>query len=143
MILAGFSKTWDDVVTEVKKTINRIIGEFNKLIGKINAIGVDIPWWLGGGRFSLHLPTIKPIPLAKGGIVDSATYAMIGESGKEAVMPLENNTGWMDALAEKLGAKMQLAGGPGGDVYVLLDGQQIASNVERRQSWNKIKSGGR
>ena len=27
---------------------------------------------------------------------------MIGEAGKEAVLPLDRNTGWMDSLAEKI-----------------------------------------
>ena len=40
--------------------------------------------------------------LAKGGIVDSPTYAMIGEAGKEVVMPLENNTQWITELANKI-----------------------------------------
>lgn len=41
--------------------------------------------------------------LAKGGVVDSPTMALIGEAGKEAVIPLERNTGWMTELADKLG----------------------------------------
>lgn len=45
--------------------------------------------------------------LAKGGIIDSPTLAMIGEAGKEAVMPLENNTGWISELAQKISAIMQ------------------------------------
>lgn len=40
--------------------------------------------------------------LASGGIVDSTTIAMIGERGREAVLPLENNTEWMDTLASKI-----------------------------------------
>ena len=50
---------------------------------------------------------IPKIPyLAKGGIIDSPTLAMVGEAGKEAVVPLENNTGGLDILAEKLGSRM-------------------------------------
>lgn len=45
--------------------------------------------------------------LAKGGIVDSPTFAMIGEAGKEAVMPLENNTGWISDLAQKISSILQ------------------------------------
>ena len=30
---------------------------------------------------------------------------MIGEAGKEAIVPLENNTGWIDKLADKISAK--------------------------------------
>ena len=41
--------------------------------------------------------------LAKGGVVDNPTMALIGEAGKEAVIPLERNTGWMVELADKLG----------------------------------------
>ena len=31
---------------------------------------------------------------------------MIGEQGKEAVVPLENNTEWMDKLVDKLASKL-------------------------------------
>lgn len=45
----------------------------------------------------------KYVPqLAKGGVVDSPTFAMIGEDGKEVVMPLENNTAWLRELATQL-----------------------------------------
>ena len=40
--------------------------------------------------------------LAEGGIVDKPTQALIGEDGKEAIIPLENNTGWINELADKL-----------------------------------------
>lgn len=40
---------------------------------------------------------------ATGGVFDRPTYALIGEDGKEAVMPLEKNTGWIDQLAARLG----------------------------------------
>ena len=45
--------------------------------------------------------------LAKGGVVDRPTYALVGEAGREAVMPLENNTGWIDELAGKLVIRME------------------------------------
>ena len=40
--------------------------------------------------------------MAKGGIVNSATLALFGEQGREAVIPLENNTEWMDVLANRI-----------------------------------------
>ena len=51
------------------------------------------------------VPTVKVDSynyLAKGGIVDGATRAIIGEDGKEAVVPLEHNTEWMDIIANRL-----------------------------------------
>ena len=74
--------------------------------------------WVSGGVMNaaqaaataMQVATIKAQKftpaLAKGGVVDSATLAMIGEAGKEAVIPLEKNTGWMDELAHKLSAIM-------------------------------------
>ena len=40
--------------------------------------------------------------LAEGGVIDKPTYALVGEDGKEAVLPLEKNTGWIRELAEQL-----------------------------------------
>jgi hypothetical protein len=46
--------------------------------------------------------------LAQGGIVDSATTAIIGEDGQEAVLPLEHNTdNWAGLLASTLAVEMQ------------------------------------
>lgn len=43
---------------------------------------------------------ITKIPaMATGGVVNKPTVAMVGEAGAEAVMPLENNTGWMNRVA--------------------------------------------
>ena len=38
--------------------------------------------------------------------MDGTTIAMIGEKGREAVLPLENNTGWMRDMARELAAEM-------------------------------------
>lgn len=39
---------------------------------------------------------------AKGGIVEDATYGLVGEDGREAVVPLENNTEWVGGLARAI-----------------------------------------
>ena len=43
--------------------------------------------------------------LAEGGIATRSVLANIGEAGKEAVLPLEYNTEWMDTLADKIAAR--------------------------------------
>jgi hypothetical protein len=40
--------------------------------------------------------------LARGTVVDKPTVAVVGEAGREAIMPLENNTGWISELAEQI-----------------------------------------
>ena len=69
---------------------------------------------------------------AKGGIVRHATNAIIGEAGAEAVVPLENNTEWIDLLAEKLG-------GRGVNVYQTNNYANAHSRYELMQSERNIK----
>lgn len=40
---------------------------------------------------------------AKGGVVRTPEYSLVGEAGAEVIMPLENNTQWIDMLAKRLG----------------------------------------
>ena len=87
--------------------VQRVVNGLNAVIGGLNSVGFDLPSWLGGGSFRINIPKISApqIPeLARGGIVDRPTLALIGERGKEAVMPLENNTGWITDLANSIGA---------------------------------------
>ena len=77
-------KIKDAFIGGVKALVNAIAGIWNKTAGKLS---FKIPDWVpkvGGGRFG-----IPKIPLlAKGGIVNSPTLAVIGEDGPEAVVPL-------------------------------------------------------
>ena len=81
------------VLNFATNTINKFINAINGAISIINKIpGVNIN----------KIGKLSVPQLAKGGVVDSATLAVIGERGKEAVMPLENNTEWMDTLADRI-----------------------------------------
>ncbi|GEM_PF-1170227 len=85
----------------------------------------NMPAWLGGGGIPM---------LARDGIVDQPTLAMVGERGKEAVVPLEN-TAFVDTLASALGnavmAAMQVSssGGSGiessGEMILQIDGTTL------------------
>lgn len=62
--------------------------------------------------------------LAQGGIVNRpgrGVPAIVGEAGAEAVLPLENNTEWMDILADKIGGNVTIP--------IMLDGRKIATYV--------------
>ena len=69
--------------------------------------------------------TGNPLPkLAVGGIVNRpgrGVPAIIGEAGAEAILPLENNTEWMDVLAEKIGGNVTIP--------IYMDGKKIATYV--------------
>lgn len=101
----------DAIVGIFKLPINLIIDAINSFISGLNAI--KIPDWVPGvGGLSLNIPKIPK--LARGGIIDEPTMAVVGEAGKEAVMPLERNTGWIDQLASKLADKI----GGGGNIQL-------------------------
>lgn len=98
-----FSGIWDAILGVLKGVVNLIVDALNFFIKGINKISFDVPDWvpvIGGKKFGFNIPMIPK--LARGGIVDKPTTALIGEAGKEVVMPLENNTGWIDELADKL-----------------------------------------
>ena len=104
-----FGGVFNALVSLIKTPINYIIDALNSFISGINKI--KIPDWVPsvGGK-GINIPKIPK--LAQGGVIDKPTYAMIGEAGKEAVMPLERNTGWIDNLADKLSNKVGGTGNP-------------------------------
>ena len=108
------------VISLIENTINSAIGLINGAISLINKIpGVSV------NKVSrLSLPR-----LAKGGIVDSATVAMIGEgSSSEAVIPLDELWKRLD----KMTASITGAGG-GSPIVVNVygaEGQSVASLAE-------------
>ena len=106
----NWKKAWQGVQDIFKGLIDAIAGIFkapiNFIIDGINAFisglnKIKIPDWVpvvGGKGF--HIDKIPK--LAQGGVVEKPTIAMVGEAGQEAVVPLENNTGWIDVLVGKL-----------------------------------------
>ncbi len=91
-----------DIINGFIDTINGAFGSVGVNLGKIDRI---------------QLPR-----LAQGGVAINATTALIGEAGKEAVIPLEQNTGnWAGLLASTLADefdKQELGTGSGITVYM-------------------------
>lgn len=125
----------DGIVSAFKTVVNAIIRGINKVISvPFNAIngvlkkikGIEI---VGIKPFSwVNTFSVPKIPeLAKGGIVDSATLAVVGERGKEAIMPLENNTEWIDTLASKLN-RSEKTGQPA-TIILQVDGKTLAQTT--------------
>lgn len=99
----------NSIIGGIESMANAVIRGINSMIRALNNLSFDVPDWvpeIGGKTFGFNIPTISNISiprLATGGVVDRATVAMIGEAGQEAVVPLENNTGWMDKIAARIG----------------------------------------
>lgn len=97
-IKSGAKDAFNGIIDTVERAINFIIKQINKL-------SWDVPDWvpkIGGQTWGFNFKDISIPRLAEGGIATSSILANIGERGREAVLPLENNTGWMDILAERI-----------------------------------------
>ena len=139
-----FRGIFDGLTNIAKKPLNAIIDAINAMIRGLNKI--KLPNWIPGfGGMGINIPTIPK--LAKGGIVDAPTIAMVGEAGKEAVMPLENNTGWITDLASKVADRMPRGGGNNndnsisGDLILQIDGS-IIGKVALNQLKKMQRQGG-
>lgn len=128
----AFRSAVNGVLGTIENVVNGFIGMINGVIGMINKIpGVSL-----GGIGYVSLPR-----LARGGIVDSPTIAMIGEAGKEAVVPLEN-TGFIQTLGRVVSsavvnamAGVSLQGGFSGDGDIVI---QIAGHEFGRVAIQEI-----
>ena len=121
----AFRSAVNAVLGTIENVVNGFIGMINGVIGMINKIpGVSL-----GGIGYVSLPR-----LARGGIVDSPTVAMIGEAGKEVVMPLEN-TGFLQTMGRVVGGAVVNALGGGlpqsggfsgsGDIVIMIGGHEF------------------
>jgi hypothetical protein len=149
--LEGYTSKWNElhgatkgvsnsVIYGAEKMANAVIDAFNSLQDATGNIKIDIPNYKfqATGLHKLNHITIPK--LATGGIVSSPTTALIGEAGREAVLPLENNTDWMNTLADRINAS-------GGDEVMLLREQnellrQIASKnvtISSRDVFNAVR----
>lgn len=135
----------DGIGSGLKAVLNQFIGLFNGAIGKFNSFKSQIP--VVGDK----IPNIPKIPaLAKGGITNGPTLALIGDNpgGQEVVSPLDKLE---DLIAGAVGNAVMLANQYGnrsnssGDILLNIDGRTFARIVkpflenENQRIGNNIK----
>ena len=124
LIIDGVNALWGIIYGAIAGIINGV-GSIVKGLGSI--FGQDWGWEMPSEPPLIPALTwdIPKIPyLALGGIVNvpnKGVTATIGEAGAEAVLPLENNTEWMDVLADKIGRTITIP--------INLDGKRIATYI--------------
>lgn len=101
--------TIKDKLVEKAKNIMKFDWSFPKL---------KLPHFSIKGEFSLAPPKVPHLAIdwyAQGGVFEQPTLFSyggnniggLGEAGAEAIVPLENNTKWLDKIAEKLSSSSQ------------------------------------
>ena len=122
----AFKGAVNAVLGTIENVVNGFIGMINGVLSAIRKLpGLG---WVGS------VGTVSLPRLARGGIVDSPTVAMIGEAGKEVVMPLEN-TGFLQTMGRIVGGAVVNALGGGlpqsggfsgsGDIVIQIGGHEF------------------
>ena len=123
-----------DAASQVKDVISEGIGKAEALANVGSTIGGGfLSRFLGGERHALGGIIInKPMYDARGDLW--------GEAGREAVLPLDNNTGWMDKLADRVNSRSN--GGQGGvvvqNLYLTVEGGRIADDYDTERFIEKV-----
>lgn len=144
---SALSSAWENFKSFMSATGEKISGFWRENKATIITVGVLAGLTVAGialapytGGASLALPA-----LAKGGIVPHATTALIGEKGKEAVLPLENNTEWMDMLADRIlmrSGNINIGGG-NTEVVLEIDGREFGRAVIEQGNKESRRVGGK
>lgn len=98
----------NSIISGIETMANSVVNGVNTVVDSLNSLSFTIPDWVpgfGGKSWSMNIPRMSTVSLprlAQGGIISQPTTALIGEAGKEAVLPLENNTEWLDLLSERI-----------------------------------------
>lgn len=104
-IWGGMKRGFGGVYDAIKTYVNLVVGIYKGLFNGIadiwnNTVGklsFKIPGWVPGiGGAGFDVPNIPK--LAAGGIVTSPTFALIGEAGPEAVVPLGKGGGMGNSI---------------------------------------------
>ncbi len=128
-IRQGMKNALNGVITIVENTINRVVGA-------LNSFSIKIPNWVptyGGSSLGFNIPYAHLPRLAKGGIVNNpgrGQAVIAGEAGAEAILPLQNNTEWMDMLVDKVADRVSM------NVVnrITIDGKDINSSSKKYDS---------
>lgn len=124
-ILDGFTSPFKKAYDWIAQIVNKIknLLNFKWSIPRPKIPSINWSWKsLKVGDSSISLPKFSVDWYAKGGVFDRASLIGVGENGKEAVVPLEKNTGWISKVASELAA--QMAGGSG-----LLGGEALIEGI--------------
>lgn len=128
-----------NAMNDVYRNVSNQLQNIKSLFNNFNAtLKVKVPHFYMTGQFNAEtrqVPKVGVNYFARGAVVDRATLGVFGEAGKEALVPLENNTEWMDTLKGIMSSAftqaMQFSSGGAndnslsGDLILQIDGSII------------------
>lgn len=109
--------TFTQMATKISTTMQSAVSSVQTAVGTMKS-AMNFSWSLPhlkvphvnvSGSFNLDPPSAPDFNVnwyARGGVFDEPSLIGVGEAGKEAVMPLENNTGWINDLAVMISSQL-------------------------------------
>lgn len=110
----GLSNGLTNVINNIKRAFNELISYISQIVSRISQTLSNI----SSKVTNFKIPGFNIAAHATGGITNGPSIGLVGEAGREAILPLENNTGWMDILANKISG---LNGGGGNTQNITID----------------------
>lgn len=144
LISKGFSWLKDKIVSPIKNAFNDLKGIVNKIKGlfdfefklpklKVPKFTITPAGWELGDLLKGVKPSLGITWHARGGVFERPTLFNyggslhgMGENGAEAIVPLENNTEWINKVAEKLAGAI---GGGSTPIVLEVDGKVFAKTA--------------
>lgn len=147
-----FANIRDSISRNIEIARDNVCGQLNSISYMFRnfeaTLKVKIPHFYMTGSFNAETKEVPKVGVnyfAKGGVVDRATLGIVGEAGKEAIVPLENNTRGLDLLAEKLLNRMPQGKENNnigdGDLILQIDGS-VVGKVALKQLRKMQRQGG-
>lgn len=121
----------------INSAISYIERGINWIVSKLNLLNFNLPDGVakvvGFSTLGFNLPYVNIPRLAKGGIVNNpgrGQAVIAGEAGAEAILPLQNNTEWMDMLVDKVADRVSM------NVVnrITIDGKDVNSSNKKYDS---------
>ena len=95
------------MVTTAKTQLTNLKNAFSNTKLSLPRTHIAVPHFSMSGSFNAKSGSVPSVSVSwyqTGAVFDSPSIIGVGENGREAVMPLEKNTGWITELATKIGA---------------------------------------
>ena len=151
----GFTQRWDQLQSKITDKLAGLKTSVTQAAAKIkNAFSfswslprlkvphLSIDWQETGSAFARFfggsaIPHINVPWYAKGGILDGAQIfgrmgsSLLGggEAGREAVLPLDRNTEWMDRIADRVVSRLGTGGDVNATINLVVDGRVLVKYV--------------
>ena len=147
----GVIDVFNFLMDAISSGFNAVTGVIEDLVNSVadtvNALSFDIPDWAGGGTLGFDMPhvtipeiSIPHLPKLASGTVVPANYgefaAILGDNKREpeVVSPL-------GTIKQALIQALRENGSDGGDIYIYLDGEELAYSMERRAGKRSKRTG--